>query len=82
MHQIQGEGQIRVPLSTATANGATVVSTGAPVAQYRGLVGTVSTIVRQEGFRCVFFFAKKTLIALSFNHSYAEGTTMPYRVVY
>ncbi|XP_055692661.1 dicarboxylate carrier SLC25A8-like [Lutzomyia longipalpis] len=54
--QIQGEGQIRIPLSTATANGATVVSAGAPppAAQYRGLVGTVSTIVRQEGFRALY----------------------------
>ncbi|XP_059620385.1 mitochondrial uncoupling protein 2-like [Phlebotomus argentipes] len=53
--QIQGEGQVRVPLATATANGATaVVNSGAPTPQYRGLVGTVSTIVRQEGFRALY----------------------------
>lgn len=56
--QIQGEGQVAKVLTTQAAipipNGATIV-TGPQITTkpqvYRGLVGTVSTIVKQEGPR-------------------------------
>ncbi|GAB0090148.1 mitochondrial uncoupling protein 2 [Sergentomyia squamirostris] len=54
--QIQGEGQVKIPLNAASVNGTAVVgaTTTSTPAQYRGLVGTISTIVRQEGFRALY----------------------------
>lgn len=49
--QIQGE-TIRKPLSAGSA--VTITAKNAASLQYRGLVGTLSTIVRQEGARALY----------------------------
>jgi solute carrier family 25 (mitochondrial uncoupling protein), member 8/9 len=56
--QIQGEGQVRVPLVAAT-NASPQISvlannTAAVTHKYRGLVGTIATISKEEGYRALF----------------------------
>jgi solute carrier family 25 (mitochondrial uncoupling protein), member 8/9 len=56
--QIQGEGQVRVPLVAATTNASSQISVlannTAMSQRYRGLVGTIATISKEEGFRALF----------------------------
>lgn len=57
--QIQGEGQqLRIPLNTTTAGFVTAQAQAGTAAthsiQYRGLVGTLTTISRQEGARALY----------------------------